>query len=98
MIIANNQGGTRSFTMGGADAKQVRIPAVMISQNDGAALKGLGRAERDRAQAPDHSRSRSTATLDADIVFHEYGHGLTWRMIGGMSGPLAGAIGEGAAM
>jgi hypothetical protein len=34
--------------------------------------------------------------LDADIVFHEYGHGLTWRMIGGMSGPLAGAIGEGA--
>ena len=34
--------------------------------------------------------------LDTDIVFHEYGHGLTWRMIGGMSGPLAGAIGEGA--
>ena len=25
----------------------------------------------------------------------QYGHGLTWRMIGGMSGPLAGAIGEG---
>ena len=36
------------------------------------------------------------ASLDSDIVFHEYGHGLTWRMIGGMSGPLAGAIGEGA--
>jgi len=34
--------------------------------------------------------------LDSDVVFHEYGHGLTWRMIGGMSGPLAGAIGEGA--
>ena len=33
--------------------------------------------------------------LDSDIVFHEYGHGLTWRMIGRMSGPLAGAIGEG---
>jgi hypothetical protein len=33
--------------------------------------------------------------LDSDIVWHEYGHGLTWRMIGGMSGPLAGAIGEG---
>ena len=33
--------------------------------------------------------------LDSDIVYHEYGHGLTWRMIGGMSGPLAGAIGEG---
>ncbi|HEX2121044.1 MAG TPA: M36 family metallopeptidase [Thermoanaerobaculia bacterium] len=35
--------------------------------------------------------------LDSDIPWHEYGHGLTWRMIGGMSGPLAGAIGEGMA-
>jgi extracellular elastinolytic metalloproteinase len=33
--------------------------------------------------------------LDSDIVYHEYGHGLTWRMIGSMTGPLAGAIGEG---
>ena len=33
--------------------------------------------------------------LDSDLVYHEYGHGLSWRMIGGMSGPLAGAIGEG---
>ena len=33
--------------------------------------------------------------VDADVVFHEYGHGLTWRMIGNMSGPFAGAIGEG---
>ena len=33
--------------------------------------------------------------LDSDIVYHEYGHGLTWRMIGGMSGPMSGAIGEG---
>ncbi len=33
--------------------------------------------------------------LDSDIVYHEYGHGLTWRMIGGMSGPFAGAVGEG---
>jgi hypothetical protein len=33
--------------------------------------------------------------LDSDIVWHEYGHGLTWRMIGSMTGPFAGAIGEG---
>ncbi|HEX2060377.1 MAG TPA: M36 family metallopeptidase, partial [Thermoanaerobaculia bacterium] len=33
--------------------------------------------------------------LDADVVYHEYGHGLTWRMIGSMGGGLAGAIGEG---
>ena len=41
-------------------------------------------------------RSQLDGDLDSDIVFHEYGHGLTWRMIGGMSGPIAGAIGEGA--
>jgi hypothetical protein len=33
--------------------------------------------------------------LDSDLIWHEYCHGLTWRMIGNMSGPLAGAIGEG---
>ncbi|MCQ8184801.1 M36 family metallopeptidase [Parvularcula maris] len=33
--------------------------------------------------------------LDGDIVWHEYGHGLTWRMIGSMSGSISGAIGEG---
>ena len=35
-------------------------------------------------------------SLDSGIVYHEYGHGLTWRMIGGMGGPLSGAVGEGA--
>ena len=33
--------------------------------------------------------------LDSDIIWHEYGHGLTWRMIGSMSGAMSGAIGEG---
>jgi len=33
--------------------------------------------------------------LDSDIVYHEYCHGLTWRMIGSMSGAMSGAIGEG---
>lgn len=33
--------------------------------------------------------------LDSDIVYHEYGHGLTWRMIGDMSRLMAGSIGEG---
>ena len=33
-MIANNQGGTDAFTMGGTDAT-ITIPAVMITQNDG---------------------------------------------------------------
>ncbi|MCB1033095.1 MAG: M36 family metallopeptidase [Acidobacteria bacterium] len=38
---------------------------------------------------------RRDGDVDSDIVWHEYCHGLTWRMIGNMSGPMSGAIGEG---
>ena len=34
--------------------------------------------------------------VDSDVVYHEYGHGLSTRMIGGLSGDIGGAIGEGA--
>ena len=93
-IVANNVGGTATFVMGGTDATIV-IPSVMISQNDGAALRTLTAPNgtmRLKAVQP----LQIDGSLDSDIVFHEYGHGLTWRMIGSMSGPLAGAIGEGA--
>jgi len=71
------------------------------------AQDGGGTSNANFATPNDGSRPRmqmylwNTATpsrdgdLDSDIVYHEYGHGLTWRMIGGMTGPLAGAIGEG---
>jgi extracellular elastinolytic metalloproteinase len=93
VIVANNVA-TAPFAMGGS-AGGLKISAVMISQADGAAL---------RAALPQTVTMRGVpvtapqidGSLDSDIVFHEYGHGLTWRMIGGMSGPLAGAIGEGA--
>lgn len=42
--------------------------------------------------APNPDRDSS---LDGDVVYHEYGHGLTWRIVGGMSGNVAGALGEG---
>jgi hypothetical protein len=94
-IIANNRDGTAIEPMGAGDgAKQVKIPSVMISQNDGAELKTIPSAnatERELAVLP----LQLDAALDSDTIYHEYGHGLSWRMIGHMSGPLAGAIGEG---
>ncbi|MEM9839299.1 MAG: M36 family metallopeptidase [Pseudomonadota bacterium] len=42
---------------------------------------------------------RRDTDYDSDVIIHEYGHGLTWRMINSMSGGqggVAGAIGEGA--
>jgi extracellular elastinolytic metalloproteinase len=91
-VVANSENDS-IFTMGGDDAT-ITISAVFIGKGDGTALK---------ASLPAHATARLTnpppvprdGDLDADIVFHEYGHGLTWRMIGGMSGPMSGAIGEG---
>jgi extracellular elastinolytic metalloproteinase len=95
VIVANNQGGDEIATMGGV-SRRIQIPAVMISQNDGAELKGLVAPNATVHEHPNPPLMLD-GSLDSDIVYHEYGHGLTWRMIGGMSGPLAGAIGEGAA-
>lgn len=93
VIIANNDG-TAPFKPGGTNAK-VKISSAMVSQADGAALKALAGASANLRKNPTTPLQKD-GDLDADIVFHEYGHGLTWRMIGGMSGALAGAIGEGA--
>jgi hypothetical protein len=96
VIIANNQGATVTIPMGpGAVGNRAKkVAAVMISQNDGAALKAISSPNatlRELAVLP----TQIDSALDSDIVYHEYGHGLSWRMIGHMSGPIAGAIGEG---
>lgn len=93
VVVINTQGDA-FFTMGGTERK-VRIPSVMIGKTGGTALASATSADvtaRKKAAQP----LMVDGDVDSDIVFHEYGHGLTWRMIGGMSGPLAGAIGEGA--
>ncbi|MCE9659350.1 MAG: M36 family metallopeptidase [Burkholderiales bacterium] len=95
MIVANNQGGTDTFVMGGTN-RRVTIPSVMISQNDGAALRSLASPKNGTMRLKAVQPLLIDGSLDSGVVYHEYGHGLSWRMIGGMSGPLAGAIGEGA--
>lgn len=91
-IIANNQG-DGVMTMGGDDST-ITIPSVFVGQTTGATLRsvtGVYGAIRQSATAP----LQRDSSVDSDIVYHEYGHGLTWRMIGSMSGPISGAIGEG---
>ena len=91
VIVANNVDGA-IFTMGGTRAS--RIPAVMVSKIDGAALRTTLGAQA-TVRATDPPPIDRDSSLDSDVVYHEYGHGLTWRMIGSMSGEMAGAIGEG---
>ena len=92
VIVANNAGDS-VIAMGGTDST-ITIPSVFIGQTDGVAVKaaaGSNTTIRITTPAP----LQRDGDLDSDIVFHEYGHGLTWRMIGSMSGPMSGAIGEG---
>ena len=91
VIVVNNLAG-QPFTMGGSGT--TTIPAVMVGLSDGNAIKGLVPATA-TARLTNPAPLMHDSALDSDIVWHEYGHGLTWRMIGGMSGAMAGAIGEG---
>jgi extracellular elastinolytic metalloproteinase len=91
-IVVNNQGDA-IFTMGGADAT-ITIPSVFIGQSDGTTIKSASGVNA-TVKLADPAPLQRDGDVDSDIVYHEYGHGLTWRMIGRMSGPMSGAIGEG---
>jgi extracellular elastinolytic metalloproteinase len=92
VIIANNNP-SAPFVMGGT-LHHLPLPAVMVSHADGAALKAAAPAST-TIRLVDPAPPMKDGDLDTDIVWHEYGHGLTWRMIGNMDGPVAGGIGEG---
>ena len=92
VVIVNNVDGN-AFAPGGTDSR-IKIPSAMVSLATGTTLKGQIGTQARLRQNP--APLRLDGDIDADVVFHEYGHGLTQRMIGGMNGPIAGAIGEGA--
>jgi hypothetical protein len=92
VVIANNAA-DGAFTPGGTSNK-VKISSAMVSLATTTTLRTQVGTQATLRQNP--SPLRLDGDVDADVVFHEYAHGLTQRMIGGMSGPIAGAIGEGA--
>jgi extracellular elastinolytic metalloproteinase len=92
VVVANNQGDS-IIVMGGTDTT-ITIPALFVGQSSGTALKAAA-GEAATLRVTDPTPLQRDGDLDSDIVYHEYGHGLTWRMIGRMNGPLASAIGEG---
>lgn len=93
-IVANNANGDSIITMGGTDST-ITIPSVFISQNSGTTLKANLTGLHGTVRLTDPPPLQRDGDVDSDVVYHEYGHGLTWRMIGKMSGPMSGAIGEG---
>jgi extracellular elastinolytic metalloproteinase len=88
---------TNNFGKGGAGNDPVNAEAQDGGGTNNANFSTPADGSRPRMQMYIWNRSTPNrdGDLDSDVVFHEYGHGLTWRMIGSMSGGLAGAIGEG---
>jgi extracellular elastinolytic metalloproteinase len=88
---------TNNFSNGGAGNDPVNAEAQDGSGTSNANFSTPADGSRPRMQMYlwNSASPARDGDVDSDIVYHEYGHGLTWRMIGGMTGPLAGAIGEG---
>lgn len=82
VIVVNNVGGG-PIMMGGTSS-DITIPAVMISQADGAAMKAalLNGAVNVTLQAPSHVTDLD-GDIDNGVIMHEYGHGVSTRLTGG---------------
>jgi hypothetical protein len=88
---------TSNFGRGGSGNDPVNAEAQDGSGTNNANFATPNDGSRPRMQMYlwNGSTPNRDGDVDSDVVYHEYGHGLTWRMIGGMSGLFAGALGEG---
>ncbi|MGB8511033.1 MAG: M36 family metallopeptidase [Pyrinomonadaceae bacterium] len=92
---------TNNFSRGGTGNDSVRLEAQDGSGTNNANFATPPDGQRPRMQqflftAPNPDRDSS---VDSDVVFHEFGHGISNRLIGnggtGLSGTQSGAMGEG---
>ena len=87
VLVINNESGNVTMNMGaGASGGQVTVPVGMIGQADGNTLIA------DLANQPSGTLIREggealnrDSDLDAGVIAHEYGHGLSIRLTGGPS-------------
>ncbi|MBF9221551.1 M36 family metallopeptidase [Hymenobacter ruricola] len=89
VVMVNNAPGP-PVTMGGTD-NTVVIPAVMVSQADGATLAGQLNAGA-TVQLTLNAPLQLDGDFDSGIMAHEYGHGISNRLTGG--GPNVSCLGN----
>lgn len=92
VIIANNVSGSPP-TLYGTDST-ITIPAMSVSQGDGATLKGALSGGAVSVVLVRQTGVDRDGTLDNAIVAHEWGHYISNRLIGNSSG-LTNNIGRG---
>ena len=93
-----------NFGRGGRGGDYVRAEVLDGSGNNNAnfstpmyvgGLTGDGGAPRMQMYKWTFTNPERAGSFDADIIWHEYGHGVIWRMVGGMDTPIAWAVNEG---
>ncbi|PZG19953.1 metalloprotease, partial [Micromonospora craterilacus] len=85
VVVAHNATGAAPVLTGAMTTAPVTIPAVAVTQADGNAIKAAitaGTAAGSVRKHPSHPGIRD-GDLDAGIVMHEYGHGISLRLTGG---------------
>jgi hypothetical protein len=80
VIVANNIAGPATG-MGGADPT-ITIPSIMISQDDGNLFKANVPLDATVSDGTGGAPDRDS-DLDAGVIAHEYGHGISNRLTGG---------------
>jgi extracellular elastinolytic metalloproteinase len=83
VIMNNSPNGT--IAMGGTPTVAINIPAIMISQADGLTIRTLlnaGTTLNGSIQSPSTISDRDS-DFDNGIIAHEYGHGISNRLVGG---------------
>jgi hypothetical protein len=81
-IVVNNVAGAPTV-MGGSD-NTVTIPAVMVSQADGALLAAqIASGVQATLPLPTPKGPQLDGDFDNGVVVHEYGHGVSTRLTGG---------------
>jgi len=85
MIVVNNASGNGTLSMGaGAQGNSVSIPAAMIGNDDGLIIRAeLSAAVTGSLSSPNGPGLDRDSDLDAGVIAHEYGHGLSNRLTGG---------------
>ena len=87
LVVAHDDDGSAPVLTGSMAGPPVGIPAVAVTQEDGAAIKAAidgGSATGSVRKNPDHPGIRD-GDLENGIVLHEYGHGVSNRLTGGLN-------------
>jgi hypothetical protein len=82
VIVANTSGGASPGVMSGSMAPPAQIPAIRISAANSASIKPNLPAEGRVHRNTDRPAIRD-GDLEAGIIIHEYGHGISNRLTGG---------------